>query len=100
MSKGAGQLYKQLAYDTFEPQLIRDPEDDDLMLEVCQKEIKAAGFPLPDDDDIWLEYVYAAQEMVAIQQDGFVYRKERREDGSTDHVLYTIHNHPAFKDMT
>jgi hypothetical protein len=99
VSKGAGQLYKQLAYDTFEPQLIRDLEDDDRMLEICQKEIEKAGFPIPDDDDIWLEYVYAAQEMVAIQQEGFVYRKEATFHG-TEHVLYTAHNHPAFKDMT
>jgi len=96
------QLYRQLAYDNFEPQLIRDMEDDALMLAVCQKEIKNAGFPIPDDDDIWLEFVYAAQEMVAIQQKGFVYinvRDESKPDG-WDYMLFTKENHPAFINMT
>ena len=96
---GVEAMYRQLAYDNFEPQLIRDLEDDENVLEVCQQEIERLGFPLPDDEDVWLEFVYAAQEMVEIQQNGFVYRKERDDSkpGGWDHVLYTTANHPGFK---
>jgi len=93
-----GNVYRQLAYDTFEPQLISDPENDEHILEVCEKLIREAGYPLGDEDD-WLEYVYAANEMVAIVQEGHVYRRERDDSkpGGWDYVLYTKDNHPGFQ---
>ena len=93
-----GDVYRQLAYDTFEPQLITDLDDDDKLIEVCQSLIKEAGYPLGDNEDDWLEYVYAAQEIVTIQQTGWVYRRESdaSKPNGWDYVLYTKVNHPAF----
>lgn len=100
MSVGA--IYRQLAYDKFNAQMITDIEDTDRVLEVCQREIKEAGYPCTDtNEDDWMEFVYAAQEIWDIVNIGHVYRREPNPNkpGGSEMVLYTRLNHPAFKDM-
>lgn len=92
-----GDFYRELAYKTFQPQLISNPEDSERVLEVCETQIKTSGYPQPLDEDDFLEYVYAAQEMTEIQLKGHVYRRERKPNGDWDFVLYTRLNHPGFK---
>ena len=59
----------------FQPQLIRDIEDTDNVLEVCRKLITENGYPLKEDDgesEGWIEFVYEAQDMWQIANEGYV----------------------------
>ena len=94
-----GAAYRQLAIDNFQPQMIADIEDTDRVMEVCQQEMADLGYPCHDEnEDDWLEFVYAATEMWQIVHEGFVYRSEPNpaKRGGREMVLYTRVNHPAF----
>lgn len=98
------QLYRELAYKHFHPQLIRDIEDEENVARVCQTVLGEAGYPVSAEDD-FLEFVFAATEMWEITNNQYTYRRERnpqkvRETNPEgwDFVLYTRQNHPAWQE--
>lgn len=95
-------IYRQLAINTFHPQMIADIENNERVIEVCQTELELAGYPCTDEnEDDWMEYVYMACEIWEIAINGFVYRREKDANYNNsgkgyNMVLYTRANHPAF----
>ena len=60
---------------------------DEVLVDICCEILEENGISVDTESDGFLEFVYRAQELLEIDQNGYSYRWVKQPDGSMEHKL-------------